>query len=156
MAILFLYFFSFNPFLLLFSSFVPTFFVLILSYVNGTCTLFFADISGRNFLSSFGHLWAELFSQVGVGVGCICTPLPPPPPPLRTRLQLSTWQMFRAFNTCHVSRPCFNDQYRVANFTFSTHNLCHTWRSVLWSTKDNWFRFICEISLSLHKKPVLW
>ena len=27
--------------------------------------LFFTDMSGRNFLSSFGHFWAELFSQVG-------------------------------------------------------------------------------------------
>ena len=31
------------------------FFYLILSYLSGTCTFFFADISGWNFLSSFGH-----------------------------------------------------------------------------------------------------
>ena len=54
-AILFLYFFNFISFLLLFSSFIPIFFVLILSYLSGTCTFFFADISGRNFFSSFGH-----------------------------------------------------------------------------------------------------
>ena len=49
MAIVFLYFFNFIPFLLL------AFFVLILLYLSRTCTFFFADISGRNFLSSFGH-----------------------------------------------------------------------------------------------------
>ena len=54
-AILILYFFNFNPFLLLFSSFFPTFFVLILSYLSGTCIFVFADISGRNFLFSSGH-----------------------------------------------------------------------------------------------------
>ena len=58
---LFLYFFNFIPFLLLFGSFFLTFFVLILSYLSGTCTFYFADISGRNFVSSFGHFWAELF-----------------------------------------------------------------------------------------------
>ena len=56
--------------------FFSTFFVLILSYLSGPCTLFFADISGRNFLSSFGHFRAELFSQVG---GCTCTQCTPPP-----------------------------------------------------------------------------
>ena len=61
--------------------FFSTFFVLILSYLSGTCTLFFADISGRNFLSSFGHFRAKLFSQVGGG--CTCTQCTPP---LRTRL----------------------------------------------------------------------
>ena len=64
-AILFFYFFNFNPFLSLLSSFFPTFFVLILSYLSGTCIIVFADISGRNFLSSFEHFWAEHFSQVG-------------------------------------------------------------------------------------------
>ena len=77
-ATLFLYFFKFKPFLLLFSSFFPNFFVLILSYLSGRCTFFFADISGRNFLSSFGHFWAELFPRWGGGGGgckCIqCTP----------------------------------------------------------------------------------
>ena len=43
-------------------------------YLSGTCTFFFADISGRNFLSSFGHFWAELFSQGG----CTCTQCTPP------------------------------------------------------------------------------
>ena len=62
-------------------------FVSILSYLSGTCTFFFADISGRNFLSSFEHFWAELFSQVGEG-GCTCTQCPPPPPILCTRLDL--------------------------------------------------------------------
>ena len=38
-----------------FSSFFPIFFVLILSYLSGACTFFFADIFGRTFLSSFGH-----------------------------------------------------------------------------------------------------
>ena len=66
-AILFLYFLNLIPFLLLFSSFFPTFFVLILSYLSETRTFFLADISGRNFPSSFGHLWAELFSRVGGG-----------------------------------------------------------------------------------------
>ena len=64
----FFFFFNFIPFLLLFSSFFPIFFVLILSYLSGTCTFFFANIFGWNFLSSFGHFWAELFSQVGEGV----------------------------------------------------------------------------------------
>ena len=58
--------------------FFPTFFVLILSYLSGTCTFFFADMSGRNLLSSFGHFQAELFSQVR---GCTCTQCTPPPPP---------------------------------------------------------------------------
>ena len=74
-AILFLYFLNFIPFLLLFSSFFPTFFVLILSYLSGTRTFFLADISGRNFLSSFGHFWAVLFSPVVGGEGgctCVC------------------------------------------------------------------------------------
>ena len=62
--------------------FFSTFFVLILSYLSGTCTLFFADISGRNFLSSFGHFRAKLFSQVGGG-GCTCTQCTPPPPCVR-------------------------------------------------------------------------
>ena len=75
-AIIFLYFFNFTPFLLLFSSFFPTFFVLILSYLSGTCTFVFTDISGRNFLSSFRHFWAELLSQVGGG--CTCTQCTPP------------------------------------------------------------------------------
>ena len=53
-VILFLSFFCFIPFFLLSSSFSPNFFVLILLYLSGTCILF-ADISGRNFLSSFGR-----------------------------------------------------------------------------------------------------
>ena len=36
---------NFTSFLLLFFSFFPTFFVLILSYLSGTCTFFFADLS---------------------------------------------------------------------------------------------------------------
>ena len=39
-AILFLYFFNFNPFLLLFSSFFPIFFVLILWYLSRMCRTF--------------------------------------------------------------------------------------------------------------------
>ena len=82
-AILFLYLFNFIPFLF-FSVFFffPTFFVLILSYLSGTCSFFIiADISGRNFLSSLGHFWAELFSQVGGCTRTQCTT-----PPVRTRL----------------------------------------------------------------------
>ena len=75
-AILFLYFFNFIPFLLLFSSFFPTFFVLILLYLSGTCTFFFADISGRNFLSSFGHFSANLFPRWGGGGGGLHVHLP--------------------------------------------------------------------------------
>ena len=49
-AILFLYFFNFNPFLLLFSSFFPTFFVLILSYLSRTYyLLFWTFLSGTFF-----------------------------------------------------------------------------------------------------------
>ena len=70
-AILFLYFFNFL------SLFFPTLFVLVLSYLSGTCTFFFADISGRDFFSSFGHFWAELFFQVGGGVHV--HPVHPPP-----------------------------------------------------------------------------
>ena len=74
----FLYFFNFIPFLLLMSSFFPTFFVLILSYLSGTCTFFFANISGRNFLASFGYFWAEFFSRWGGGWTCTqYTPTPP-------------------------------------------------------------------------------
>ena len=71
-AILFLYFFNFL------SLFFPTLFVLVLSYLSGTCTFFFADISGRDFFSSFGHFWAELFFQVGGG-GARAPSAPPPP-----------------------------------------------------------------------------
>ena len=40
--------------------------------------IFFADISGRNFLSSFRHnSWVELFFQVGGG-GYTCTQCTPP------------------------------------------------------------------------------
>ena len=42
--------------------------------LNGMCTFFFANISGWKFLSSFGHFWAERFSQVG---GAWCAHAPP-------------------------------------------------------------------------------
>ena len=80
-AILFLYSFNFTPFLLHFSSF-SLFFVLILSYLSGTCTFFFCR-----------HIWAELsllfwtflsgtFFPGGGGGGARA----PSAPPLRTRL----------------------------------------------------------------------
>ena len=50
------------------SSFFPTFFVLILSYLSGTCAFFFADTSGWNFLSSFGPILSGTFFP---GV-CVC------------------------------------------------------------------------------------
>ena len=71
-------------FFLLIYYFFPTFFVLILSYLSGTCTFFFDDISGRNFLSSFGHFWAEPFfpggGGGGGGGGVHMHPLHSPPP----------------------------------------------------------------------------
>ena len=59
----FLYFYPF-PYLFRFN----------LSYLSGTCTFVFADISGRNFLSSFRHFWAELFFPGWGRGGCMCTP----------------------------------------------------------------------------------
>ena len=85
-AILLLSFFFLFPFTLFF--FFPYLFVLILSNLSGTCLFFqFAGISGRNFLSSFGRFWAELFFQVG-GARALNTP-----PPLRTRLSCRTGLM---------------------------------------------------------------
>ena len=68
-------------------------------------TFFFADISGRNFLSSFGHFWAELFSQVGGGGGG--AHVHPVHPPLRTRLCVKStadkvkqrWKMYETSAT---------------------------------------------------------
>ena len=40
-----------------------TFFVLILSYLSKTCTIFFDDITGRNFLSSFWDFLSGTFFQ---------------------------------------------------------------------------------------------
>ena len=40
--------------------------------------ILFADISGRNIISSFGLFWAELFFRVKGG-GCSCTQCTPPP-----------------------------------------------------------------------------
>ena len=82
-AILILYFFNFNPLLLLFSSFFPTFFVLILSYLSGTCTFVFADISGRAELSLL--FWTLLSGTYFPGVGGGGARAPSAPP-LRTRL----------------------------------------------------------------------
>ena len=80
-AILILYFFNFNPLLLLFSSFFPTFFVLILSYLSRTCTFFFADISGRAELSLlFWTFLSETYFPGGGGGGAR-TPSALPPPP---------------------------------------------------------------------------
>ena len=53
-AVFFLYLILTLPFYY-FLLFFSTFFVLILWYLRGTYTFSFADISGRNFLSSFGH-----------------------------------------------------------------------------------------------------
>ena len=75
-------------------------FVLILSYLSGTCTFCFADISGRNFISSFGHFWAELFFQVGGGGGA-CAPSAPPPP-LRTRLKSLQWNLWLLTALCSL------------------------------------------------------
>ena len=61
----FFIFFNFSPFHLLFSSFFPTFFVLILSYLSGTRTFFLADISWRNFLSSWTFLSGTFFPGGG-------------------------------------------------------------------------------------------
>ena len=78
-AVFFLYFFIFNPSILLFSSFCSTFFVLVLSYLNGRCTFFFANISGRNFsLFFWTFLSGTFFPGRGVHVH---------PPSLRTRLR---------------------------------------------------------------------
>ena len=67
---------SFYYFLLFF----PTFFVLILSYLSGTCTFIFADISGRAELSSWTFQSGTYFpGRGGVHVH------PVHPPPLRTR-----------------------------------------------------------------------
>ena len=41
---------------------------LILSYLSGTCTSFFADISGRNFLSSQWTFLSGIFPGGGRGV----------------------------------------------------------------------------------------
>ena len=132
-AILFLYFFNFNPFLLLFSSFFPSFFVLVLWYLSRICTFFFADMSWRNFLSSFGHFWAELFSRVGGARApsappSVYAPLPPQkPPPLPThkndRSLTSAEVAFksrkfkapdenRVFHRTDFFNICFNDNSR--------------------------------------------
>ena len=61
--------------LLLFSSFLLIFFVLILSYLSGTCILF----CRRNWTELFFLFWMCLsgtFFQVGGGGGCTCTPPP--------------------------------------------------------------------------------
>ena len=57
-------------FFLLISSSFPTFFVLTLPYLSGTCTFFFADISGQNFLASWTFLSETFFPR---GWGCTCT-----------------------------------------------------------------------------------
>ena len=71
---------SFYSFLLFF----PTFFVLILSYLSGTCTFIFADISGRAELSSWTFQSGTYFP--GRGGGCTCTRCTPPSPCVRARV----------------------------------------------------------------------
>ena len=65
-------------FFYLYLLFFPTFFVLIFSYLSGTFTFFFADISGRNFLSSWTFLSGTFYPGGGVHVHspCVraCTP----------------------------------------------------------------------------------
>ena len=82
----------FIPFPLLFYSFFPTFFVLILSYLSGTCTFLFADISGRNFPFFWTFLSGTFFPGGG---GVHVHPVHPPcvrawsltvPPPISTLL----------------------------------------------------------------------
>ena len=66
--------------------FFPTFFVSIFSYLSGTFTFFFADISGRNFLSSWTFLSGTFYP--GGGWGCTCTP--PAYVPARLRILFHT------------------------------------------------------------------
>ena len=107
-AIVFLYFFNFIPFLLLIFFFLPIFFVLILSYLSGTCTLFWR------------HIWAEItllfwtflsgtFFQVGGGGGCTCTQCTPCVRAWAHIYQCSyTYQMTNVIFTSHVNAGSSN------------------------------------------------
>ena len=73
------FFISFIPFLLHFSSFLHTFFVLILSYLSGTCISLFCRHIWTVLFFLFWMFLTGTFLQVR-GCTCIqCTPSPPPP-----------------------------------------------------------------------------
>ena len=91
-AILFLYFFNFNPFLLLFSSFFPIFFVLILWYLSRMC---------RTFSPLLDIFLSGTFFPGGGG-GCTCTQCTPQ----RTRLDTVEYATRRLYFLCaHVQEP---------------------------------------------------
>ena len=98
------YLFSFT-----YNFFFPTFFISILSYLSGTFTFVFADISGRNFLSSFAHFWAEPFSHP--------EHLPPLPPCIRA---CGTRQVSRFWRSALTSQRA--EKYIIL---LNHHNICY-------------------------------
>ena len=129
------------------------------------CTFFFANISGRNFVSSFGHFWAKLFFPGG---GCICTQCTPLHTcllpnafytPCSTLDLQSLWQSMHAWAYVKKHTKISNDLH--------TTMLGHVWVSpwhlletviVVWFLKTNFvfklqelITFVCKNSNCLQK-----